>query len=128
VVAGVLRDANSVLLTQRHKDSHLGGSWEFPGGKVEAGEAPVDALRREWREELGVQLSQALPWTFAHHPYPEKTVLILFYRVECREVPSPQEGQNMRWVSIGDLGTVELPEADRDIVKQMLAEDGSGIS
>ena len=122
VVAGVLRKEDSVLLTQRHKDSHLGGRWEFPGGKVETNESPEQALIREWREELGVTLESMQPWTFAHHAYPEKTVLLLFYRVNCLQEPVPQEGQSMRWVPISELEKLALPEADQDLVRAICSE------
>jgi 8-oxo-dGTP diphosphatase len=89
VSAGVLIEHGRVLLTQRKAGSHLAGAWEFPGGKVEPGEDPRDALTRELLEELGIETAvhEVIDVTF--HRYPERAVLLLFYR--ARRVPRSPE-------------------------------------
>lgn len=118
VVAGVLSDPQGrVLLTQRSEGKHLPGTWEFPGGKCEAGETPQDALRRELREELGIEsgsLEQliAVPWH-----YREKSILLDVYRVlDYSGQAHGREGQALRWVSIAELGQIEMPAADRPVI------------
>ena len=121
VVAGVARSGDKVLLTERLRGSHLEGTWEFPGGKVDPGEEPEQALCREWREELAVDLTDIRPWTFAYHQYPEKTVLILFYYVSLKGEPVPQEGQRMAWISCSDLDTYPMPAADKALIEDLMA-------
>jgi 8-oxo-dGTP diphosphatase len=118
VVAGVLSDPyGRVLLTQRSEGKHLPGMWEFPGGKCEAGEAPQDALRRELREELGVEAGSlerliAVPWH-----YLEKSIFLDVSRVlDYTGHAHGREGQALRWVSIDELAQVEMPAADRPVV------------
>ena len=78
VVAGIIQRGRTVLVSRRPPGSHLQGLWEFPGGKVRQGEDPEISLKRELKEELGIRILSAEPWTFAYHEYPEKKVLILF--------------------------------------------------
>jgi 8-oxo-dGTP diphosphatase len=118
VVAGVLQRADgAVLVTQRRADSHLGGLWEFPGGKCEPGEDPIAALRRELREEIGVHVERAralwrVPWD-----YGEKQVLLDAYEVDAwRGEPDGLEGQAVRWLARDGLDAVSMPPADRPIV------------
>ncbi|MBR59258.1 MAG: 8-oxo-dGTP diphosphatase MutT [Myxococcales bacterium] len=122
VVAGIARNENTILLTQRPAGSHLAGQWEFPGGKVRAGEDPEKALQREWLEELGVSCTDIDAFGFAHHAYPEKTVLILFYEIRLTGTPIPQENQAMEWVPIERLTDYPMPEADVSIVERLMAE------
>lgn len=91
VAAAVLIERGRVLLTQRKKGTHLAGAWEFPGGKVEPGEDPRDALVRELREEIGIEVDVGDPVEVTFHAYPEKSVLLLFFAVTRREgSPDPQ--------------------------------------
>lgn len=84
VSAAVIREAPgaAVLLTRRMKGAHLAGLWEFPGGKVERGEDPEDALVRECREEIALEIEVGDILEVAHHAFAEKEVLLLFY--DCR--------------------------------------------
>ena len=118
VVAGVLRDvAGRILLSQRQPGKHLAGLWEFPGGKCEPGEAPHDALRRELREEIGIQATAfesliAVPWH-----YPEKSILLDVYRVlEHAGSVHGREGQAVRWVALDELSNLPMPAADRPVI------------
>src|SRR6266478_3393599 len=103
VAAVALIDADGrVLLAQRPEGKHLAGLWEFPGGKVEPGESPEAALVREVREELGIRIDRFRPFGFAHHAYPEKSVLLLAYL--CAIDAEPVDASVVwRWQAIRDL-------------------------
>ena len=118
VVAGVLSDAcGRILLTQRPPGKHLAGLWEFPGGKCEVGESPDAALRRELREEIGIEAGAiepliALPWH-----YPGKSIFLDVYRLLVHAgAPHGREGQALRWASIDELADIAMPPADRPVV------------
>lgn len=125
VVAGVLRDARGrVLLAQRRPGKHLAGSWEFPGGKVDEGEAPVDALARELREEIGVVVESARPLMGVPHAYPGQHVLLDTWLVGAWSgSPRPHEGQRLAWVEIDALERIEMPPADRPVLKALRLPD-----
>ena len=114
VAAAVLRDAaGRVLLTRRHDHLHQGGLWEFPGGKLEAGETVAEALARELREELGLEVVHCRPFLRVDHAYPDLSV-----RLDVREVtawrgePAALEGQALRWAEPATLDPAEFPAAD----------------
>lgn len=118
VVAGVLANARGeILLAQRPAGGHLAGYWEFPGGKVEAGEAVVAALQRELREELGIDVTAAQPLLQVRHRYPEKTVLLDVWRVTAfNGEPRGCEQQPLAWCSLRALGEYTLPPADLPVI------------
>jgi 8-oxo-dGTP diphosphatase len=103
VVAAVLERADgSFLLAQRPPGKVYAGWWEFPGGKVEAGEPLAQALARELLEELGIRLVKAYPWISRVHVYEHGTVMIHFFRVvEWQGEPHPHEGQSFAWQRVG---------------------------
>ena len=119
VAAGVVRDpAGRVLVTQRLPGRHLEGLWEFPGGKIEAGEAPNRALARELHEELGIEAGPMRPLVGVTHAYPEKTVRLRLFEVHSfsGEVQG-REGQALKWVTLDELADLEMPAADRPLVR-----------
>ena len=130
VSAGILIEHGRVLLTQRKAGTHLAGAWEFPGGKVEPGEDPKEALARELAEELGIDTTvhEALDVTF--HRYPERAVLLLFYRARRRpRSPDPRalDTAGFRWSTADELVESEFPPADVAILKrvrQLLGSEG----
>lgn len=99
VAAAVLQKPDgSFLLAQRPEGKIWAGYWEFPGGKLEAGEAPFHALVRELREELGIEVETAYPWITRVFTYPHATVRLSFFRVtQWRGEPHPHEGQQFAW-------------------------------
>lgn len=116
VVAAVVREDDAFLLTQRQAGTHLAGLWEFPGGKIAEGETHAEALAREMREELDVDVAiRDLLLSTTHH-YPDRTVTLHFYRCELQGTPTPVLGQTMRWVSRADLPTLGLPPADDELI------------
>jgi len=126
VVAAVIIDDGRVLLTRRGEGQHLAGFWEFPGGKLEEGETAEEALARECREECGIEVGVAEVLDVTHHRYPEKDVLLLFYRCELRagEVRHLQVADHA-WVAPADLGAYALPPADQRVIARIQALFGA---
>lgn len=119
VVAAVIRNAKQeVLLALRPSDKHMGGLWEFPGGKCEADEHPQQALARELQEELGIVIEQAQPLIQVRHDYPELHVLLDVYEVRAFSGQAHgAEGQQVRWVAAEALADYQFPAANRPIVR-----------
>ncbi len=125
VAVAVIRDQKGrVLLSRRHDHLHQGGLWEFPGGKLEPGETLQQALRREIREELGVELLEHRPLIAVTHHYPDRTVLLDVHLVSgFRGVARGLEGQPLEWVEPGALSSYAMPEADRPICSALNLPD-----
>jgi len=116
VAAAVVRD-DRVLLARRHIDAHQGGLWEFPGGKVEAGEDIATALARELHEELGITPEAATPLISIPHDYADKSITLDVWRVErFSGVPHGREGQPLEWVPVDALHRREFPEANLPVI------------
>jgi mutator protein MutT/uracil-DNA glycosylase family 4 len=117
VTAGVIRRGSRYLVTRRHPAKHLGGLWEFPGGKRRPGESLEECLARELREELGVRATvgdrlAVVPWT-----YPERRVLLHFFRCTLGATRiHPRERQPCRWVTPAELRRLAMPPADAELV------------
>jgi 8-oxo-dGTP diphosphatase len=124
VVAVALVDSdNRVLISQRPADKMLGGSWEFPGGKVHDGECPEEALIRELAEELGIKVEAPClaPLTFASHAYDEFHLLMPLYI--CRKwegFVEAREAQALKWVRARDLRNYPMPPADEPLIPPLL--------
>ena len=115
----VFRDSK-LLITQRHAKAHLGGLWEFPGGKREPGETFEACLVREIREELGVEIAVGQLFEEVRHDYPERSVLLKFFI--CRLLsgePQPIDCAAVRWIGQGELDTVEFPAADVQLLEKL---------
>jgi 8-oxo-dGTP diphosphatase len=112
-----------VLIAQRLPGTHMAGRWEFPGGKIDAGESELEALRRELNEELGVTLNAAERLIEISHHYPERRVELCMWRVSSYSgTPRSLDGQALKWVSVADLDGEDLLEADRPIVEVLKKE------
>lgn len=126
VAVAVILDSEkrAVLVSQRAQDVHLAGCWEFPGGKLEARESPLQALQREIAEELGIHVVDATPILTLPYRYPEKDVLLHIFRVDCYDgSPTAQEGQPLRFQPIVSLQPAQFPAANLPIIKWLqLAE------
>ena len=120
VVAAALVDADGrVLLCQRPEGKAMAGLWEFPGGKLQGGETPEQALVRELQEELGIDTRDSClaPLAFASHTYDDVQLLMpLFVCRVWQGTPSPQEGQSLAWVRPARLGDYPMPPADEPLV------------
>ena len=125
VAACALVDADGrVLLAQRPEGKPLAGLWEFPGGKLEAGETPERTLIRELEEELGIVVKEAClaPLTFASHSYPDFHLLMPLYI--CRRwegIVTAKEGQQLSWVRPNKLRDYKMPPADEPLVSHLMA-------
>jgi 8-oxo-dGTP diphosphatase len=117
VVAGVMLDARGrVLLARRTEGRDLAGLWEFPGGKVDPGETPLQALGRELEEELGIHVQAAEPLIAVPQQYRDKRILLDVYRVRYAGKPSDREQQALAWAPPEKLSTYPMPPADRPVV------------
>ena len=123
VAVGVLIDSkHCVLLTRRLKGTHLAGYWEFPGGKVEAGESVQTALARELEEELGTRIGETAPLMTVSHDYGEKQVLLDVHQVkDWNGEPHGAEGQPLAWVNADSLDEFQVPEANAEIMSRVKA-------
>ena len=125
VVAGFLRKGDLVLLGQRPVGDYLAGMWEFPGGKIESGEGPEEALVREFREELGIESQVGDLKLSVTHNFGDTNIIILFYEIRFwKGEPKKQHHRDLKWVHPKDLGTHEIPEANRKILPRLLAALG----
>ena len=121
VAVAVLRNAEGkILLSRRRNGTHLAGLWEFPGGKLEAGESLSEALQREIREELGIHILAHRPLIQISHSYPEKEVFLDVHLVnEWQGTAAGMEGQQIAWAAVEEIDDYPLPPADRPIVTAM---------
>jgi 8-oxo-dGTP diphosphatase len=126
VAAGILVEEGKVLLTQRKPGAHLAGAWELPGGKVEPGEDPRAALRRELHEELGIltTVGDIVEVTFHRYEDAGRAVLLLFYRAEREPGSPPPEALDVAafaWADGGGLDPARFPAADVPVLGKIRA-------
>ncbi len=122
VSAGLVFRSGKLLITQRHAAAHLGGLWEFPGGKREPAETFEACLVRELREELGVEVEVGELFETVTHAYPERTVLLKFF---CCRLPAgePQtiDCAAINWVTLAELAAHDFPAADAGLIEKLQA-------
>lgn len=124
VAVGVIIDQdNLILLAKRPNNLHQGGKWEFPGGKVENDETTSEALIRELKEEVDLDVTSSTSMMQIRHDYDDKSVLLDIHKVQdfCGKAIG-LEGQEVRWVNKNDLSRYDFPEANKAIVDKLLAE------
>jgi mutator protein MutT len=120
VSAGLVFREGRLLITRRRMQDHLGGLWEFPGGKREPAESFEDCLRRELLEELGIEVRVGELAADILHAYPDKTVYLRFYRcVWVSGEPRPMGCEALAWVGMDDLSRYAFPAADRQLIEQL---------
>jgi mutator protein MutT len=125
VSAALIFCNGQLLITQRHAGSHLGGCWEFPGGKREAGETFEQCLVREIREELGVAIAVGELFDEVSHAYPEKSVHLKFF--VCKLLsgePQPLDCAAVKWIDKTGLDVHEFPAADAQLLEKLRSADG----
>jgi len=119
VTAALIERDGRFLVTRRVEGVHLAGYWEFPGGKCEPGEPHDTCLRREILEELGVDIVvHGLVFEISH-AYEDRGVHLFFYTCTLAGEPRPLLGQEMRWVARAELGALEFPPADTELIAML---------
>ncbi|HXD16913.1 MAG TPA: (deoxy)nucleoside triphosphate pyrophosphohydrolase [Vicinamibacterales bacterium] len=116
-MAAVIEHGGRFLVTRRQDGVHLAGHWEFPGGKIGAGETHPDALRREILEELDTDVVVNELLLETTHSYPERTVTLFFYRCDLLGTPQPMLGQEMEWIPRAQLSSLRFPPADEELIR-----------
>lgn len=130
VVAGVLRDTRGrILLARRTEGRDLAGAWEFPGGKVEPGESPAEALKRELHEELGIEIGNAEPLISVPQRYENKSIVLDVYTIlSYNGKPKGREKQALAWSPLEKLASYPMPSADRPVVAALTLPDVLAIT
>ncbi|NTW47245.1 MAG: (deoxy)nucleoside triphosphate pyrophosphohydrolase [Chlorobaculum sp.] len=119
VVCAIIERDGRFLIARRPTGKHLARKWEFPGGKVEAGESEAEALERELLEELGVRVEIVERLTPVEHSYPDRSLRLIAFR--CRiaaGVPDAGEHEELRWIDIDEASEFDFPEADLPILAE----------
>lgn len=117
---GLIERDGRYLIARRRREAHLGGLWEFPGGKREPGESPEDCLRRELREELGIEITEPVRFRVVSHRYPDKAVeLHCFLCSVLAGQARPLGCDAIRWTSPDEMRGDEFPPADRPLIEAL---------
>lgn len=122
-VAGVARSGDKVLVMHRLPGGSVGGLWEFPGGKTEAGETAAEALRREWMEETGLSVSVGYEITRGRFLHKNQEITLIAFSVELsteEQVPELREHDAYRWITLDELPELDLVESDRIVADAIL--------
>jgi len=123
-VAVMVNEDDEVCISLRHKNAHQGGLWEFPGGKVEQGESIEQALLRETREELNIEIKQSRPLITINHCYDDKAVCLHVYKVMSYQGEATGlEGQQVKWLPVAQLCADNFPAANLAIIKALQLPD-----
>lgn len=126
VVAGLIYRDGRLLVCQRRADAAFPLKWEFPGGKVEGGEAEIAALRRELHEELAIEVRVATFFSEHDHAYPNgPTVSLRFYKISAFDgQPQNLVFERISWLKLSDLEGVDFLDGDRPLIAQLVSRDG----
>jgi len=123
-VAIIMNDSDEVCISLRHKDSHQGGLWEFPGGKIEANETVEQALTRELKEELGLNIKRSRHFITIVHDYNDKKVCLHVHKILLfHGQPAGVEGQPVKWSEVSKLSDYDFPAANLAIIKALQLPD-----
>ena len=121
VVGAIIKEGDRYLVGQRAANKAQGGLWEFMGGKIEPGETPEQALARECREELALEIENEHIIDSVVHEYPEKTIRLTL--IECMpkpgSVPKALEHQQIRWVTRSEMDALDFAPADRELIEKL---------
>ncbi|MBH0042185.1 8-oxo-dGTP diphosphatase MutT [Pseudoalteromonas sp. SWXJZ10B] len=122
VAVGVIKKNNAIFICKRADEKHQGGLWEFPGGKVEAGESVFVALKRELIEEVGLTIHSSSQLMVIEHDYGDKCVKLDVHVVSNFSGEAHgAEGQPSEWVAISELENYDFPEANAEIIEKIVA-------
>ena len=121
VVGAIIKDDDRFLVGQRPADKSQGGMWEFMGGKIEPGETPEQALARECREELALEIEDERIIGSVVHEYPDKTIRLTLISCSPKSgsVPAALEHQQIRWVTRAEMNDMPFCPADADLIKTL---------
>jgi 8-oxo-dGTP diphosphatase len=120
VAAAIIQEGGRYLITQRRRESHLAGLWEFPGGKRKPGESLEECLRREIREELALEIEIGEKVDQVTYTYEDRTITLHFFRCSIAAgTPTPQEGQTFCWVEPSGFTHYQFPPADAGILRRL---------
>ncbi|USD37200.1 MULTISPECIES: 8-oxo-dGTP diphosphatase MutT [Ferrimonas] len=120
VIGLVANDRNQYLISLRQGKQHLAGKWEFPGGKLEAGETPLQGLNRELQEEVGLEVGDAELMERKVFAFSDRTLELHFYRVtQVRGQAVAREGQPLRWASVAELKQLPFPDANQSVIDRL---------
>lgn len=119
VTAAIIERDGLILVTRRQAGTHLAGVWEFPGGKCHPGESLDACMKRELREELGIDAVVGDEVFRITHDYPDRRVELHFLRCETSGEPTAMLGQDMRWLKRDDLPQLEFPPADAALIRML---------
>jgi len=123
VAVGIIKNTHDqILIAKRAENAHQGGLWEFPGGKVEEAESVFDALKREFEEEVSLEINSAEPFMEIHHDYGDKKVFLDIWL--CNDFSGTAcgaEGQLIEWVELDRIDRYAFPEANKAIIKRLKA-------
>ena len=123
ISVGIIRNATGeIYITQRAADAHMAHKWEFPGGKIEAGETPQDAVIRELQEEVGISATSLHQFDKLEYQFPDRHITLWFWLVDGWEgEPWGKEGQPGRWVAQQELVAEEFPPANAPVIEKLIA-------
>ena len=122
IAVGIIRnDAGEIYITQRAADAHMANKWEFPGGKIEAGETAEEAMIRELEEEVGITASEPQLFDKLEYEFPDRHIMLWFWLVEnWQGEPWGKEGQPGRWIAQNALIADEFPPANAPVIEKLV--------
>lgn len=122
IAVGIIRnDAGEIYITQRAADAHMANKWEFPGGKIEAGETAEEAMIRELEEEVGITASEPHLFDKLEYAFPDRHITLWFWLVEnWQGEPWGKEGQPGRWIAQNALIADEFPPANAPVIEKLV--------
>ena len=123
VVGAIIKDGDRYLVGQRPAHKSQGGLWEFMGGKIEPGETPEQALARECREELDLEIENEHVVDSVVHKYPEKTIRLTLISCSPKtgSIPKALEHQQIKWVTRAEMDELDFASADRELIRKQIA-------
>lgn len=124
IAVGIIRNPQGeIFITRRAADAHMANKWEFPGGKIESGESPEQALKRELQEEVGITATEASLFDKLEYQFPDRHITLWFFLVESWEgEPWGKEGQPGRWLRQQDLVADDFPPANEPVVTRLVQQ------